>query len=459
MTTTATSISGFQGQILHPHNEGYDEARRLWNGAIDRRPAIIARCTSAADVATAVRFGTRHDLTVAVRGGGHSIPGLSMCDGGLVVDLSLLKDVEIDPVRRRAHVAPGVLLGEYDAAAQAHGLASPAGEISHTGVAGLTLGGGVGWLSRKYGLACDNLVEAELVTATGDIVTVDESTDPELLWGLRGGGGNFGVVTRFTFTLHEVGPLLAGAVMVPMDQGRAALRLYAELCAVAPEELSLSVACVTAPPAPFVPAELVGRQVVVLSMAWVGDPQAGEPWAARLRGLRPAVDLIGLMPYTALQSMVDSGVPHGRGYYVKSEWLGEIDEPAIDTILESLASMPGPHEQILLRHMGGAIRSVPADGTAFTFREAENLLTIACGWDVETDAPEPHVAWGRELWAATRRISTGGAYVNQLDADEGIERVREAYGTRTWDRLTALKRRMDPDNVFRLNQNIPPAPR
>ncbi len=448
------TLDGFRGRILHPHDAEYDERRRVWNGAIDRRPAMIACATATSDVVAAVRFAVRHDLLVAVRGGGHSIPGHSVCDGGLMIDLSEMKAIAVDPVARRADVQPGVLLSEYDSATQAHGLASPGGEISHTGVAGLTLGGGVGWLSRAHGLACDNLVEAELVTAAGEVLRVSEHTEPELLWGLRGGGGNFGIVTRFSFALHPVPPLLAGGVMVPLEQGREALRLYRELCAEAPDELSLTVACICAPPAPFVPPDLVGRPVVAISMAWVGPPEDGEPWAARLRTLRPPVDLVGMLPYTVLQSMFDDGAPHGRAYHVKSEWLDHLDDRAIDEMLAAVGSMTSPFNQVLLRQMGGATSRVAPGATAFAFRDAAQLLTVVGAWMPGDDAA-PHVAWARGLWGALRRVSSGGAYVNQLDADEGADRVREAYGVPTWESLVALKRRLDPTNLFRLNQNVP----
>ena len=451
------TLNDFRGRILQPHDDGYDDARRVWNGAVDRRPAIIACATTTSDVVAAVQFAVRHDLLVAVRGGGHSIPGHSVCDGGLMIDLSQMKQVDVDPVTRRAHVQPGVLLSEYDRATQAYGLASPGGEISHTGVAGLTLGGGVGWLSRAYGLACDNLVEAELVTAAGEVLSVSEDSDPELLWGLRGGGGNFGVVTRFTFALHPVPPLLGGGVMVPLERGLEALRLYRELCAEAPDELSLTVACVCAPPAPFMPPDLVGRPVVALGMAWVGAPEDGDPWAARLRSLQPRVDLLGVLPYTALQTMVDDGAPHGRGYHVKSEWLDDLDDRAIDEMLAAVGTMTSPGNQVLLRQMGGATARVAPGATAFAFRDAAHLLTVVGAWTPGED-PEPHVSWARDLWAAMRRVSSGGAYVNQLDSDESIDRVREAYGVPTWAALVALKRRLDPTNVFRLNQNVPPGP-
>jgi FAD/FMN-containing dehydrogenase len=449
-------LDGFRGQLLQPHDDGYDAARRLWNGAVDRRPALIARCAGTADVVSAVRMARRHDLLVAVRGGGHSIPGHSVCDGGLVIDLSPMKLVEVDPAGRLAHVQPGVLLGEYDAATCAHGLASPGGEISHTGVAGLTLGGGVGWLSRMFGLACDNLVEAELVTAAGDVVVVSEETEPELLWGLRGGGGNFGVVTRFSFRLHRVDPVLVSAAMVPVERGREAFDVYRELTEVAPDELSLTLACVTAAPAPFVPADLVGRPVVALAAAWVGAPADGEPWARRLQALRPAAGFTDVMPYPVLQSLFDAAVPHGRGYYVKSEWLGELADQTVDAAVRGLAEMPSPECQVLLRQMGGATARVDRDATAFSFRDARSLLTVVGSWDPGADDPAAQVSWARSVWDGMREASGGGAYVNQLDADEGTDRVRAAYGERTWARLVELKGRLDPDNLFRLNQNIAP---
>src|SRR5688572_9239423 len=273
---TTTRMPTFTGTLLTPESRGYDDARRVWNGAIDRRPAFIARCRHADDVAAALAFARRHDLAVAVRGGGHSIPGWSVCDGGLVVDLTAMKEVRVDPSSRTAMVQPGVNWGEFDAAAQQHGLATPGGEISHTGIAGLTLGGGIGWLSRMHGLACDNLLAAELVTAEGEVLRVDDTTDPELMWGLRGGGGNFGVVTSFTYRLHEVGPVPSGVVFFPGGRAPEVLRLYRDLGAAAPRELSLVALQVTAPPAPFVPEELRGRPLTGLSAAWFGDAVDGE---------------------------------------------------------------------------------------------------------------------------------------------------------------------------------------
>ena len=460
MTILDSPLAGFRGSLLRPGDDGYDSARRIWNGAADRKPAFIAQCTSTADVAAAVRFAVDARLPLAVRGGGHSIPGHSVCEGGLMLDLSPMRRITVDPERRRAVAQPGCLLAELDAATQRHGLATPAGEISHTGIAGLTLGGGVGWLSRMFGLACDNLVAAEVVTATGEVVRAaeDDGGDAELMWGLRGGGGNFGVVTSFEYALHPVAPMLGGIVVHRLDRGRDALRLFRDLAAEAPDELSLVAAGITGPPAPFMPPDLQGQPVLALGMAYVGDPADGQVWADRLRGAGPDVDLLGVLPYVAVQSQFDEGAPRGLHAYVKSEWLSGLDDQGIDGALAALRSMPSPLNQVLLRQLGGAISRVPADATAFRFCDAALILTIA-GMAAPGDAPvaEANVRWARGAWRALARLSSGGGYVNQLDADEGLARVRAAYGESTWARLVALKRRYDPDNVFRLNANIPPS--
>lgn len=448
--TTTTRL----GTLLRPGDPGYDEARRVWNGTIDRYPALIARCRDAGEVAAAVRTATAGGLEIAVRGGGHSIPGLSVCEGGLMIDLSAMKGLDVDPVRRVARAQPGLLWGEYDAGTQAHGLASPGGEISHTGIAGLTLGGGIGWLSRAHGLACDNLVGAQLVLADGSIVDVDEESDPDLLWGLRGGGGNFGIVTEFRFRLHPVPPLFAGLLLWPASETAGVLAAFAEHAAGAPRELSLVAAQLVAPPAPFVPDTLQLRPAVGIAAVWTGDPAAGPDALAPLLELGPAADTLGVHPYTEIQRWMDDGVPHGRRYHVRSEWLGELDAAAVDALAASAAAMTSPFSQVLVRRMGGAIGDVLPGATAFRFRDAAYLLTVAAGWDEGPDAP--HVEWCRRTWERLRPWSCGGSYVNHLAADEGADRVREAYGPQTWDRLVALKRRYDPANVFHLNQNISP---
>ena len=424
MTATTPASPPFTGTLLTPGSPGYDERRRVWNGAIDRRPAFIACCRTPGDVTAALALARRHDLAVAIRGGGHSIPGWSVCDGGLVIDLTAMKSVTIDPVRRTAVVQPGVTWGEFDAAAQAHGLATPGGEVSHTGVAGLTLGGGIGWLSRMHGLTCDNLLAVDLVSVDGELRRVDDASDPELMWGLRGGGGNFGIVTSFTFRLHPVGPVYGGPVLFPADRAIDVLRLYRELGAQAPRELSLVAVLITAPPAPHLPRECWGRQLAGFSAAWIGDAGEGERALAPLRTElgRPAVDLLGVLPYTALQQAVDAGVPWGLRSYVKSDFLGELDDAAVEAMAEAAAGRHHPLSHVLLRRLGGAIADRSVEATAFAHRQATSMSTMVAAWD-RRDDPAPETAWARHTWA----------------------------------RLTALKGRMDPDNVLRHDQNVPPA--
>jgi FAD/FMN-containing dehydrogenase len=457
MTMLDGSLDGFTGTVLRPGDDGFDEACRVWNRAINRRPAVVARCRTTADVAAAVRFGVRHDLTIAVRGGGHSIPGHSTCEGGLVLDLSQMKAIAVDPEAQRATAEPGVIWRELDAATQQHGLALPGGEVSDTGVAGLTLGGGIGWLSRAFGLTCDSLVAAELVSADGSIVPVSEENDRELLWGLRGGGGNFGVVTRFEFRLHPVPvPMFAGFVMHPLQGAREPLAAFMELAADAPDRLGLNAALVVAPPAPFVPEPVRGRPVAILAAGWIGDDAEGADLVRPLREVgEPVLDTFGRMPYTALQSMVDDAVPAGVASYARSEWLRPLDAAGTEALLAAASEPTSPMSQVLVRVMGGVIARVPADATAFRFREAASMLTVSAMWPDPADPGEQHRAWCRAQWEALRPWSAGGSYVNHL-GDEGGGRVREAYGDDTWHRLVALKRRWDPDNVFSCNQNIPP---
>ena len=449
--TTTTKL----GELLRPGDPGYDEARRVWNGTIDRCPAMIARCRTTEEVAAAVEMATSSGLEIAVRAGGHSIPGLSVCEGGLMIDLSAMKGVEVDPAARLARAQPGLVWGEYDVATQAHGLASPGGEISHTGVAGLTLGGGIGWLSRRHGLACDNLVGATLVLADGAVVEVDDDRDPELLWGLRGGGGNFGIATELRFRVHPRPPVHAGLLGWPADRGREVLERFVAVAAEAPRDLSLVVVQAAAPPAPFVPEHLQLQPMVGIAAVWTGELADGPSAVEPLRLAGAAFDTFGTHAYADVQRWFDDGVPHHRRYHVRSEWLDELDGAAVGALLEGGATMSSPLDQVLLRRMGGAISDVGPDDTAFRFRDTSYLLTIAAGWEQGPD--EPHVDWCRETWARMQPWSSGGAYVNHLASDEGADRVRAAYGARTWDRLVHLKRRTDPRNVFHLNQNIDPS--
>lgn len=453
-----STIEGFRGPVLRPGDPGYDETRRIWNGSIDRRPALIARCTGAADVAAAVRFAAAHDLLVAVRAGGHSIPGFSVCDDGLMIDLQPMKGVRVDPGRRTATAQPGLTWAELDGETQAWGLAVTGGEISDTGIAGLTLGGGFGWLARPFGLTCDNLLAADVVTADGELVRASEDDNHDLFWALRGGGGNFGIVTSFEYRLHPVGPVIvAGAVMHPLERGDQVLRFYREWAADQPDHVTSMGGVVTAPPAPFVPPELHGRPVVLLAAAHIGPLDEGQAHLASLRAFGPpAADLVGPMPYVALQSMIDDALPPGLPSYVKSEWLAGMTDEVIDGVLDHFGRATSPLAQVLMRQLGGAVRRVPPGATAFAFRDVEYVLTVPVAWTDPTADPAPHRAWARGVWEACRSASSGGVYVNHMDADEGEDRLRQAYPPDTWRRLVEVKTRWDPTNRFRLNQNIRP---
>ena len=458
--TTATDVRGlrtrFRGALLQPGEVGYDEARRVWNGAIDRRPALIARCAGADDVVEAVRFAGEHELPVSVRGGGHSVAGHAVCDEGVMIDLSLMKAIRVDPGARTARAAGGVLWRELDAATQQHGLATTGGIISHTGIGGLTLGGGLGHLMRKHGLTVDNLRAVELVTAAGERLRVDAGSERELFWGLRGGGGNFGIATAFEYDLHPVGPIvLGGPVFWPLAEGPRVLRALRDFAPEAPDELGISLALLHAPPLTVLPPEQVGRPVVGLVLAWAGDMAEGERATAPLRRIgTPLADAVRPIPYVALQSLLDGGAPHGRHYYWRSHRLPSLPDDAIGVLCERLESATSPFAQISGWAMGGAVARVDPDATAVGEREVGIDLSLAVGWPGSDPEPERHRAWSREGWEALRPHSVG-VYANFV-SDEGAAGVRAAYGERL-ARLTALKDRYDPANVFRQNANIPPS--
>jgi FAD/FMN-containing dehydrogenase len=448
----------FRGALLRPGEEGYDEARRVWNGAIDRRPALIARCAGADDVAAAVRFAREQDLMVSVRGGGHAVAGHAVCDGGLMIDLSLLQAVRVDPGSRIARAAGGVLWGRLDGATQQHGLATTGGIISHTGIGGLTLGGGLGHLMRKHGLTVDNLVGVDLVSAEGETLRVDDETEPELLWGLRGGGGNFGIATAFEYRLHPVGPIvLGGPVFWRLDDAPQVLRFLRDFAPEAPDELGIAMAMMLAPPMPFLPTQEYGRPVVGLVLVWAGDPAAGRRAIAPLLQVAPPLaEVVRPVPYVAIQSMLDGGAPHGRRYYWKSHRLAGLPDEAIDVFLERLGAITSPFSQINGYVMGGAVSRVDPDATAVGEREVGFDVSFAAAWPPGDPDGERHTAWVRQGWEALRPHSEG-VYVNFL-SDEGAAGVEAAYGQRL-KRLTALKDRYDPTNFFRLNANIPPSER
>ncbi len=456
MTTTATinPPADFLGELVLPGSPDYDEARRVWNRAIDRYPAAIMRCTSTEDVRIAVGLARAAGLVLAVRGGGHSMAGLATCDDGLVIDLSPMKTIAVDPQRRTAIAQPGVLWRELDHATQEHGLAVPGGEVSDTGIAGLTLGGGIGTLSRRFGLTCDNLRAVTLVTASGEVVRASHEENPELFWGIRGAGANFGIVTSFEYDLHPVGPMYAGELIHPGFRDLEVLRHLVDLAPTMPDEVRLMAAMVTAPEAPFVPPEAQGQPVCVLAGSHCGPVEVGEAVLAPLRSIGPAaVDTMRAQSYVELQQAVDPLIPDERRSYVKSDLLGPLDDHALELLAEHHLRATSPYNQILLHQLGGAIARVPADATAFVNRDAEWMLTVAAIWVDPTESPEPHRAWARGLWSAMRPWATG-TYVNHL-GDEGEHRVREAYGA-AYERLVALKSEWDPEDVFRLNQHITP---
>ena len=446
----------FRGRLIRRDDPLYDGARRVWNGAIDRHPSLIARCSGAADVLAAVRFARERDMVVAVRGGGHNVAGTAVCDDGIVIDLSSMKGIWVDPGARTTRAQPGLLWGEVDHETQRFGLAVPGGIVTHTGIAGLTLGGGLGWLMRRYGLTCDNLISADVVTADGSLVRASREENVELFWGLRGGGGNFGVVTSFEYQLHPVGPtVLAGVVLYPAARAREILDFYRHYIESAPDELMTIVVLRMAPPAPFLPAAIHGQPVVIIAVCYAGRVEDGERVVAPLRRIgQPLADLIQPTQYTAHQAMLDASVPHGLGYYWKSEYFPALDDGLIATLVDHAWRVATPQSYTALFHMGGAVGREDPEGSAFEDRRATHGMTIDGVWS-DAAASAACIAWAREFWEAVRPYSTGRVYVNFL-GEEGQDRVRAAYGAAKYERLRALKRTYDPTNFFHMNQNIVP---
>jgi FAD/FMN-containing dehydrogenase len=443
--------------VIGPGDERYDEARSIWNGAIDRRPACIARCTGVADVVAAVRFARERGLLVGVRSGGHGVGGHALCDGGLVIDLSPMKGIRVDPATRTARAEGGVLWGEFDRETQLFGLATVGGIVTHTGIAGLTLGGGIGWLMRKHGATVDNLLSADVVTAEGNLVRASGEENPDLFWAIRGGGGNFGIVTSFEYRLHPVGPIvLAGPVFHLLEDAPEVLRFYREFIAAAPDELTTIFELSVAPPAPFLPEEVHGKQVVMIGACYAGSPDVGAEVVRPLKQFgRPIVDLLEPKPYTALQSMFDPMVPHGWHRYWKSVELPPLTDTGINTLVEHAPAITSPKSYCIVFQLGGALARVGEDETAFSQRDAAHNVNINAVWTEDDPDAERHVAWARDFFGALQPHAGGRVYVNFL-GDEGGSRVRQAYGARTYERLVEVKRTYDPTNFFRLNQNIEP---
>ena len=454
MVTIASTVPGAAldaldaqvlGRVVRAGDPDYDTVRAVFNGMIDRRPAAIVRCTASIDVARGITFAREHDLVLSVRGGGHNVAGNAVCDGGIMLDLSLMKQLTVDPRTGVAVAGPGLTLGDLDRGTQAHGLATPLGVMSGTGIAGLTLGGGLGWLNGRYGLACDNLIGAEVVTADGHVLQVGADQHPDLLWALRGGGGNFGAVTSFSYGLHPVGPVLAGGLVYPWAQAPEVLRLHDDFLATAPDELTTAVS---------LGVDATGAPALSIAVCWCGTPEDGERALRPLRAVGPpSADTIAMTAYVALQSAPDTSFPTGRLHYWKSGYLREMTDGAIHTLLEHIPHMPSAMSGVGLQRLHGAASRVAPDATAFPHRADQYDLVILAQW---TDPHESlrNITWARGLFDAMRPHLQGAVYVNNLGA-EGPERVRDAYGP-NYERLAVVKRTYDPTNVFRLNQNILP---
>ena len=438
--------SALRGELLLPGDDGYDAARRIFNAMIDHRPVAIARCAGAADVVACVGFARTHGLDVSVRGGGHNVSGKAVCDGGVMVDLTPMKSVRVDPVRRVVRAEAGLTLGELDRDCQAFGLATPTGVVSRTGIAGLTLGGGFGWLSGKHGLACDNVISVDIITADGRLVVASPDEHADLFWAVRGGGANLGVVTSFEYRLHEVGPVLGGGVRWPFDQARQVLRFYDDFARGCPDELSLNASLSTAED---------GSTVVGVRGAWIGPLDVGERHLKALRSCAsPLADTIGPTSFVDLQRGGDAPFPRGRRHYWKASFLRRLDPAAIDTLIHFAATRPSPHTRIGLQQMHGAAARVPVAQTAFAHRYDQWECQMLSQWDSPAD-DEQNIRWARELHAAMEPYLERAAYVNSLGDDES-DRVRTAYGA-NYDRLAAIKTKYDPGNFFRWNQNVAPA--
>jgi FAD/FMN-containing dehydrogenase len=444
-----------KGHVVLPDDPNYDEVREIWNAMIDRRPTVIIQCANADDVSQAILFARNNGLEISIRGAGHNIAGNAVCDNGMMIDLSTMKNVRVDAHNRRAYVEPGATLGDFDQVAQIHGLATPVGINSTTGIAGLTLGGGFGWLTRKYGLTIDNLISAEVITADGNKIRAGENENPDLFWAIRGGGGNFGVVTEFEFELHPVGPeILAGLIVFPFSQAKQVLTQYRKFVESAPEELNVWVVLRKAPPLPFLPENVHGKEVVVLPVFYAGDIAEGEKLIEPLRSFGDAYgEHIGAQPYVAWQQAFDPLLTRGARNYWKSHNFTELQDGVLDAIAEFAGKLPSPQCEIFIGCIAGASNRVPADATAYYHRDAKFVLNVHGRWDDVAD-DEKGIAWAREFFQTSAPYASAGAYVNFMTEEEG-DRVVAAYGS-NYDRLVQIKKLYDPENIFHLNQNIKP---
>jgi FAD/FMN-containing dehydrogenase len=447
--------NNLMGQIVLAGDPSYDKVRAIWNAMIDRRPAVIVQCAEADDILYAIKFARENSLEISIRGAGHNIAGNAVCDNGVMIDLSSMTNVRVDSEKKRAYVEPGVTLGDFNKAVQVHGLATPVGINSTTGIAGLTLGGGIGWLTRKYGMTVDNLVSAEVITADGRKKRASENDNADLFWAIRGGGGNFGVVTEFEFNLHPVGPeILAGLIVFPFDQAKQVLTQYREFVESAPEELNVWVVLREAPPLPFLPREFHGRKVVVLVIFYAGDIAEGEKLIEPLRSFGEIYgEDIDVQPYTEWQQTFDPLLTPGARNYWKSHNFSELSDGALDSIVEFAGRLPSPQCEIFIDLIAGAPNRVPADAMAYGSRDARFVLNVHARWD-EPAQDEKCIAWARAFFKASAPYASTGAYVNFMTQEEG-DRVTAAYGT-NYARLVQIKKQYDPENLFHLNQNIKP---
>ena len=444
-----------KGRIVLPGDPSYDEVRKIWNAMIDRRPAVIVQCAKADDVPHAIKFARDNGLELSIRGAGHNIAGNAVCNDGVMIDLSTMTNVRVDAEKKRAYVEPGATLANFDEAVQAHGLATPVGINSTTGISGLTLGGGFGWLTRKYGMTVDNLVSADVITAQGKKILASENESADLFWAIRGGGGNFGVVTQFEFELHPVGPeVLAGLLVFPFDQAKQVMRQYREFIESAPTELSVWVILRQAPPFPFLPKEVHGKEVVVLAVFYAGDISEGDKLIAPLRRFGDAhAEHIGAQPYVQWQKAFDPLLTPGARNYWKSHNFTDLRDETLDTMIEFANRLPSPQCEIFIGLIAGAANRVPAEAMAYGHRDANFVLNVHGRWD-NAAHDERCIAWAREFFKASAPYASAGVYVNFMTEEEG-DRIKAAYGP-NYERLVQIKKQYDPENIFHLNQNIKP---
>lgn len=447
-----------RGNVLTPDSSEFDEARTVWNAMIDRRPTIIVQPREANDVAATVNIAREHELSLSIKGGGHNIAGMAVCDGGVMIDCSLMRSVNVDAATKRVRVGPGAVWGDVDQVTQPYGLVVPSGIISTTGVAGLTLGGGFGWTTRKWGHTADHLRKVEIVTADGQVRRASEQENPDLFWAIKGGGGNFGVVTEFEFEARELGPTVtAGLILYPMEDAPEVIRFFREFTESAPEELTSLLVLRIAPPAPFLPEDVHGRPVAGIAAMYAGDPEDGERAMAPLKAFgNPVADTITQKEYVTHQSFLDSGQPHGRRYYWKSEYLSAVPDELGQIMIDHCNRFTSPHSSMLAMHLGGNAKQTESGDGAVSHKSAEYVVAIQGAWD-DPDTDDRHIGWARQFHAAVRPFSTGGTYVNFLTEEEGAERIQEAYEPEIYRQLARIKAEYDPGNLFRHNKNIRPA--